>query len=694
MMSGKESDNPLLRVAIVGGGTIARIHCQAVSNQPDTQIIAVVDNDWSRAQMLAADFGANPYLDAQSVLSELKPDVVHVLVPPQDHAKISLLALNQGCHVLVEKPMALTISDAQEMIEAAEGNKVRLCVDHSMVFEDVIQRAKALISKGTIGDLVSVEVSYLFDAKRYAAVLAEGAEHVHWAYKLHGGPLQDHFPHPASLLMEFLPDVKEMAYVGHNRGILPENWQDELRVVVKSSEALGYISISLSEKPDRITLTARGTGGTIQADLFSNILLLQKKSMLPRAMARALSGFQLSAQYSGGAIRNIYRFSRGRIDKSQGIETPISLDKSKNVVDLMTRLWPKMPTGKRKKIASAPATDISRASRTAFVTGANGFIGSYLVKRLKSENIKIRALVRPNSIYAGRLYGLGAEVIKGDLTDEELLHRATKGVQVVFHAGAATNGSWQDHERSTIDGTRNLLGAAVANRIQRFVHLSTLAVYELLDINGTGEITEDSPYQKRPAMMGAYAYAKIQAERLILDAHRSSGLGITIVRPGIVIGPGGRVFFPHLGFRYQDRLFLLIGSGDKVLPLTYVENTVQGIYQASVVKEAIGEAYNLVDDGQVTTRSYLEKLIQITGIPANVVTLPFALPYSAAAAYEIASYLGIVKKGITSRAQLKWKQAPVHFSNTKAKAQLDWKPIVSMDEALDRTFRWYGTQCK
>jgi nucleoside-diphosphate-sugar epimerase/predicted dehydrogenase len=697
-----------MRVGIIGSGQIARIHCPLILKQPDTRIVGIADKDVARAKDLAAELKINQaYQDARVMIDEQKPDVVHVLTPPQYHAELSIVAMNQGSHVLVEKPMALTMNDAKKMIEVANQNKVQLCVNHNLVFEDVVQRTIKLTSEGAVGEVVSVEAYFSYNARRNPAIVEEGAQHCHWSYRMNGGPLQDLIPHPASLVMEFIPEIKEIQCIGHNRGILTKGWQDEIRVLIKSDSVIGYIGISLNERPDTIVLTVKGTKGIVQADLSNNILVVRKQSGLPRAVTRGLSGFQLTLQNLKGSLGNVYKFAMGRVDKSGGIgpliskfyesvrnggETPISLDKSLRVVDLMNRVWP-VPIMDTKNTDSFPYIMKNKnVAPTALVTGASGFIGTHLVNKLLSENIGVRALVRPNSIHAGRLKKFDVDIVEGDLTNAEVLYEATKGVRTIYHAGAALGNNWEEHYQVNIKGTEHLIKAALAHKVERFVHLSTLVVYELVSIKGNGIIREDASYQKDPKRMGPYAYYKIEAEKLILDASRKQDLGIAIVRPGIVIGPMGRVFFPHLGYRYQDSLFILIGKGDTVLPLTYVENTVDGIYKASIEDKAIGQVYNLVDDGEITVRQYLERFIETTGIQARIVSLPYIIPYFTTTAYEIAAHFDLLKKGLTSRAQLRSKQATVRFDNTKAKSELGWNPKVPIEEGLTRTFKWYASQ--
>ena len=188
-----------MRVGVIGGGQVSKIHCPIIMKQPDTTIIGIADKDIVRARTLATALNVSKcYQDAESMIDDQKPDIVHVLTPPQYHADLSIMAMNRGCHVFVEKPLALSMADAENMLEASKENKVKLCVNHNLAFEDVFQQAIVLAHTGVIGQLISVEACYAYDAKRAVGVLEEGAEYCHWSYRLNGGLLQDLMPHPGS----------------------------------------------------------------------------------------------------------------------------------------------------------------------------------------------------------------------------------------------------------------------------------------------------------------------------------------------------------------------------------------------------------------------------------------------------------------------------------------------------------------
>lgn len=699
-----------MKVAIIGSGHISRIHAPAIRAAGFAELVAVCDLDEGRAKATAAELGAPAYYtDADTMCREAQPDVVHILTPPASHCALSLMAISHGCNVLVEKPMALTLAEADAMLVAAEERGVLLCASHNMVFDALTQKVKRLVAEGAIGDVVSVETSFRFDPNRYQAVRAEGAQYAHWIYSLNGGPLQDLMPHPASLACEFMGDIDEIHAVSKEGRVLPPGWPDEVRVLVKSGEVFAYVSISMHEKPDSITLSVFGNRGSIYADYFSGIIKMDRESVLPRAAKRALHGYRQAAQTFGGASGNIFRVLRGRFDKSGGVgplvrafyeairdkgESPISTDRIRNAVKLTEAVWPEASPGllSAREIVTSARQQRVRIRPTALVTGASGFIGTRILQRLLAENVQVRAVVRPNSINAGRLVGMPVEVFEGDITDAEAMNRACEGIDTVYHAGAAMENNWQSQQQSTLIGTQNVIEAAQRQGVTRMVHLSSLTVYELLDKARNEVVTEHSDYQHNSAAMGAYAHFKIEAEKLVHEANKGGELAIAMVRPGMVIGEGGHPFFPHLGFNLSARLFILIGKGDVPLPFTYVGNVVDAIYLAATREPAARGIYNLVDDAHVTAAQYIARFIEVTGVDARVVRVPYALPYCAFGMYELVASAGLLKKGATSRAQLKWKQARVLYDTSRAREELGWKPQVSMDEAMERTFKSYAAK--
>lgn len=335
-----------------------------------------------------------------------------------------------------------------------------------------------------------------------------------------------------------------------------------------------------------------------------------------------------------------------------------------------------------------------KLSKNALVTGGTGFIGRHLIKKLISEGIKVRALVRPESQNASRLEDFDVDIIEGDLADPVSLYKAVKGIDTVFHVAGVMTSDWYACYSINIKGTEHLIKAALTQEVQRFIYLSDIEVYDIVNVKKGTKIGEDSPSHQNPKQMGAYIHSRIEAEKLIFIAYHKNGLKATVLRSCMVVGPMGHIFFPQLGFQYKDKIFFVLRNGENPLPLIYVIDLVDGIYKVSIEKKCIGQVYNLVDEPKFNVRSYIEKFSTITGRKAKIISLPYFVPYLGVTVYEFLNFIGLIKKSWTSRSRFRWKHAPVLFDSSKIKKDLNWNPEVSIEEGLKRTFKWYKTQLR
>jgi predicted dehydrogenase len=345
-----------MKVGIIGCGSIARVQLPLIAGLKGAQIVGLADREIDRARHYGNQLDVKGvYDDGAAMIEAEKPDVVHILVQPQAHAEVSIMAMEHGCNVFVEKPMALNLADAKRMVDTADRNNVLLCVNHNAVVDDVFERGINLARSGAIGDIVSIDAFEVYDVSRKPVIVEEGAEHSHWIYKMPGGPIGDMLPHPLSLVMELMPEVVEVQTLGLNRGVFPDGWDDEMRITLRSNQITGYISLSLSERPDVGALVIKGTEGLIHADCYNFILTVRKQhSRLPRKLRRGFSGLQLGWQYFTGTVANVWKTAVGRIDKSYGTETniqrfyesirtggdpPISIENCLRVVEMTDRIW-------------------------------------------------------------------------------------------------------------------------------------------------------------------------------------------------------------------------------------------------------------------------------------------------------------------------------------------------------------------
>ena len=155
---------PNLKVAIVGCGNMARVHARLLAHYVLKENIAVCDNDQLRLDDFAKTFSiSNKFNNLNQLLGEFKPDVVHIVTPPGLHATLAVQCLAKGCHVLIEKPMCLTLKEADDIIAFAKKNKRSVCVDHMRVCDPLTIKAKNILASGQLGEIVNVDVNYSYD---------------------------------------------------------------------------------------------------------------------------------------------------------------------------------------------------------------------------------------------------------------------------------------------------------------------------------------------------------------------------------------------------------------------------------------------------------------------------------------------------------------------------------------------------
>jgi nucleoside-diphosphate-sugar epimerase len=313
----------------------------------------------------------------------------------------------------------------------------------------------------------------------------------------------------------------------------------------------------------------------------------------------------------------------------------------------------------------------------ALVTGATGFLGRAIVARLRADGHRVRALVRdPAAACAAE------ERCIGDLRDREALRRAIEGVDAVVHAAArvSTIGTWEEFEAVNVRATEQVIACAVAAGVRRIVHVSSLSVYGVPYDGAT--ITEESPYEAGGDERGLYARSKLAADRVAQTA-AAAGAPVTIVRPGILYGPGRH---PSLARRAVavGPVRLILASPQYRLPLAYVDNIADAIALALATERAAGRTYTLVDV-HAPQAEYARLYREASGATWRAVYVPLGIVRLAAMAAERGARLFGRTPPLT-RHQVERTIRSAVFTTDRAREELGWQPRVELREALRRSF--------
>ncbi len=273
------------------------------------------------------------------------------------------------------------------------------------------------------------------------------------------------------------------------------------------------------------------------------------------------------------------------------------------------------------------------SQRPDLVTGATGFIGAHLVRRLVAEGRPVRVLCRPGSL--GKLARIGAhlDVVPGTMTDPASLAAATKGAARVFHCAAEVSdwGTLEQFRAVNVRGTGHLLEAARAAGVERFVHVSSFVVFGLPPPR---EVEDALPYGtgKDP-----YTVTKIEAEHAVFASH-ARGLPAVVLRPTVVYGNGSTWLEEPIRMMKKGGFFLL-GGGAGTCHGCYVENLVDALLLAGSHPRAVGQGYLVADDDPCAFRDYFAALARLAGVPEARRSVPLPAARALASTLEAVARL-------------------------------------------------------
>jgi nucleoside-diphosphate-sugar epimerase len=314
------------------------------------------------------------------------------------------------------------------------------------------------------------------------------------------------------------------------------------------------------------------------------------------------------------------------------------------------------------------------------VTGATGFIGGAVVRRLLQEKRSVRAMTRRIE-RAGDLGKLGAEVVMGDLGDEDLLERAVEGCALVVHTAAQVDDkpTRTEYEGPNVGGTENILIAAQRAGVKRFVYLSSIAVFGL---PAAGEVTDASP---RGPSGEAYSDSKFGAEEAVWSFCRARGLPFTILRPSCVYGPGSTHWSVIPLKRIRKGKMPLIAGGRGAFNYLFIENLVDAILLACEDDRALGQAF-IVNDGATTWRDFFGVYAKLAGRP-NMPSVPLGVAKLFLTGRNLAYRLK--HRSPTALRALNFLAGSAVYRETHIEQTLGYRPKIGLDEGLRRTELWF-----
>jgi len=318
------------------------------------------------------------------------------------------------------------------------------------------------------------------------------------------------------------------------------------------------------------------------------------------------------------------------------------------------------------------------------VTGANGFIGSHIVKKFIAEGDKVFSLVRTTSDVS-LIKDCGTILCTGDITDPGSLNICLQKINIVIHvAGLASDwGPYSEFERINLDGTKNLLHAASSAGVKRFVHISSVAPHGF----GRREVSEDDPMPQSPF---AYVETKRLAEKAVFDFATNSEMEVTAIRPGNVFGPDDHTFIDQYLAAICDGKIALINGGQAWTCPTYISNLVDAVWLASRSEGAVGQAFLITDGLEIDWLKFTSDFARALGKKDKFISVPYGIVLVIATLMEkIYRLVNSKNPPLLTRYRIMNGGKDYHFSINKAREILGYNPKIGFEEAVKETVNWY-----
>ncbi len=324
------------------------------------------------------------------------------------------------------------------------------------------------------------------------------------------------------------------------------------------------------------------------------------------------------------------------------------------------------------------------SNESVLVTGATGFTGGKLAARLVQNGEDVVAFVRPTS-NTRQLEKLGVDCRQVDIRDPSSVKDHFSGISRVFHIAAAYRSEHVDHgefHAVNVEATRNLLDASVSAGVSRFVHCSTVGVQGVIEDPPAAE-----DYRFNPG--DHYQQSKLDGELLALEYFRDRLPG-SVVRPVGIYGPGDTRFL-KLFRPIQKGRFVMVGKGDVLYHMTFIDDLVDGFLLAMTEPRALGEVFTIAGPGYTTIRELVDTIADVLERPHPRLRVPFFPVYAASVVCDKLCRAINVSPPLYPR-RVEFFELDRAFSTEKAERLLGYRPKVSLEDGLARTADWYREQ--
>ncbi|WP_353473413.1 NAD-dependent epimerase/dehydratase family protein [Salipiger sp. H15] len=687
-----------VRVGLIGAGYIASWHGDALRATEGAQVTAVCDLSEPAAEGLAMAYGAVPFTSVEALITSGACDAVHILTPPAHHARIAEQCLKAGLHVLVEKPVAVSLDETRAIAAAAQAAGRRFHPGHNFLGLPSYLRMKAALTAGDYGRVSQAEITWALPL----APLRSGPFNL-WLLREPKNLLLELGPHPFAFAVDLFGPLeilhaeasKPIALPGED--IRPQGF----RVLARAGGVEISFTLSMVETVDDRSVTLRGSSGRARLDFAADTLVVDRENAsdlvvnpLRRQMDQSWqhlreglrnAAIQTSSLNQKGpyaqSFRGMMAAVYGPLANGQPQDSRFSAESALAVMEALDAALAKLPP--EALAVKAPAVQTRKPRPTAMVIGGTGFIGRALTRRLVAEGQDVRVLSRGRS---GPFPDLPdrVETAAVSLHDLDGLTEAMQGIDVVYNLARALEKNWAAALVNDVGVSTRIAMACEAAGVKRLVYTGTIASYDMSDPHV--QITEETRFPDDMTDRNLYARSKAECERQLMKLHAERGLPVTIARPGIVVGHGGPLQHWGIGRWHGAGAVRIWGPGRNILPFVLIDDVADGLLRMGRDPAAVGESFNLVGEPMLTARGYFDAIADTLGAKIRVSPGNLTAFYASDAVKYGLKKVALRKQGLVRPSLADW-QSRAHFSpfvNDKPKKMLGWQPETDRAAFIDR----------
>jgi nucleoside-diphosphate-sugar epimerase len=323
----------------------------------------------------------------------------------------------------------------------------------------------------------------------------------------------------------------------------------------------------------------------------------------------------------------------------------------------------------------------------AIVTGATGLLGRHLVKELCQRGWSVTAVVRQGS-NRQPLEQLGVACAICDLSRENLNPCVLEKADVVFHAAGAVSdwAPWSYFTANTIRPTEAVCDTMTAAGCRRLIHFSTVGVYGRPPRQTA--VSEDFPLAVTDRR-NFYRRSKIESERIVWQHQREKQLAVTVIRPGMLYGPGDRSLLGRVVPLLRQQKISFLGDPRVALPLVHAGDVARAAVLAAGSDAAIGQAYNVINPEAVTQEEFFNTIAILAGAPHVRRHVPYSVAYTIAGVAELlARLLRSPKPPRLTRYRVFLFGYERHYSIEKIRSALGWEPQIGFRSGIQKAVQW------